>query len=65
MATTGSRTRKRDIIKARAKEPSTWAGLSILAGLFGVQVAPDHIDAVLQTVAGVAAVASVLIPERK
>lgn len=49
----------------RAKEPSTWAGLSVLLGLFGVQVAPEILQGVIQIGAGAAAVGAVLLPEGK
>lgn len=47
----------------RLKEPSTLAGFSMLAVLFGVP--PGTVDVVVQAVAGVAAAAAVLIPESK
>lgn len=49
----------------RFKEPSSWAGLSILAGLFGVNIAPEVLQGVIQIGAGVAAVGAVLLPESK
>lgn len=48
----------------RMKEPSTWAGLSILAGLFGVNIAPEIMQPVIQAVTGIAGVAAVMLPER-
>lgn len=47
----------------RLKEPSTMAGLSMLAVLFGAP--PGTVDVVLQAVAGVAAAAAVLMPDQK
>ncbi len=52
-------------IAERFKEPSTWAGLSVLAGLFGVQVAPEVLQGIIQIGSGAAAVASILLPENK
>ena len=37
----------------RAKEPSTWRGLSLLLGAFGVYTNPDAIQQVGVAVAGV------------
>lgn len=48
------------IIK-RLREPSTMAGLSVLAALAGIP--PGTVDAVGQVVAGLAALAAVLLPE--
>lgn len=50
---------------ARLREPSTYAGLAVLLGLFGVQVAPEAMTAGVQMVSGGAALAAVLIGERK
>lgn len=50
-------------IAQRMKEPSTWAGLSILAGLFGVHLAPEVLAPVIQAVTGIAGVAAVMLPE--
>jgi hypothetical protein len=50
---------------ARLTEPSTWAGLSALAVLFGLPVAPNTIGLVQQAVVGVAGVVAVLLPEKK
>lgn len=47
----------------RLKEPSTMAGLGVLAVLLGVP--PGTVDVVVQAVAGVAAAAAVLVPEAK
>ena len=49
-------------ILQRFKEPSTWAGLSALAVLFGVP--PGTADLAVQAVAGVAALLSVVLPEK-
>ena len=47
----------------RLREPSTWAGLSVLGVLFG---APEGaMDAVGQIVGGVAALGAIVLAERK
>lgn len=51
------------LILNRIKEPSTWAGLSVLATLFGAP--PGSVDLVHQIVAGVAGLVAVLAPEAK
>lgn len=48
---------------ARLREPSTMAGLSVLAMLFGVP--PGTIEIATQVVIGVAGVAAVVLPESK
>lgn len=45
----------------RIREPSTWAGLSVLLVLFGVPVGVP--EAIAQVLAGVAAGAAILAPE--
>lgn len=45
----------------RLKEPSTLAGLSALALLFGLP--PGTVDAIAQIVGGAAALAAVFLPE--
>lgn len=47
---------------ARLREPSTLAGLGVLAGLFGMP--PDTVSAAAQIVAGLAGVAAVMLPEK-
>jgi hypothetical protein len=47
----------------RLKEPSTWAGLAVLASLFGVNVAQDQFAAVSQAGAAIAGLLAVFIPE--
>lgn len=46
----------------RFREPSTWAGVSVLLTLFGVP--PGVPEALGQIVAGAAAISAVLIAER-
>lgn len=48
---------------ARLREPSTMAGLSALAVLFGVP--PGTIDLVVQVAVGVTGLAAVVLPEMK
>lgn len=50
------------VILQRLREPSTWAGVSVLLTLFGVP--PGVGEAVGQVVAGAAAVAAILMRER-
>jgi hypothetical protein len=47
---------------ARMREPSTMAAVSVLAALIGVP--PGTVDAAAQIVAGVAAVAAAVMPDR-
>lgn len=49
-------------IAARLREPSTFAGLSALALLFGVPIGTA--DAIAQAVAAIAAVVAVVLPEK-
>jgi hypothetical protein len=49
----------------RLKEPSTWAALAALAAVFGVPVPPGVPEALGTVIAAGAAVAGVLLPERK
>jgi hypothetical protein len=47
----------------RIKEPSTWAGLSVLGVLFGLP--PGTMDAVGQVVGGLAAIGAIFLTERQ
>jgi hypothetical protein len=49
------------IIINRLREPSTWAGVSIIAAMFGVP--PGTVDLVGQVVAGAAGLIAILLPE--
>ncbi len=52
----------------RLKEPSTWAGLSVLAAVAGVQVDNESMQAwqgIAYLFAGGAGSAAVMLPERK
>ena len=48
---------------ARLREPSTLAGLGVLAGLAGMP--PETVSLAAQIVAGLAGVAAVMLPERQ
>jgi hypothetical protein len=45
----------------RLKEPSTWAGISIFATMFGVP--PGTFDLIHMVIAGVAGLAAMALPE--
>lgn len=47
----------------RLKEPSTYAGLGILLGLVGVQIAPETWALTVQAVTSVFALLSVILKE--
>lgn len=49
---------------SRAKEPSTYAGLAVILGMFGVQVAPAAWDSVVQIATAIAALIAVLAPDK-
>jgi hypothetical protein len=53
---------KLKLIAERLKEPSTWAGLSVLGVLLGLP--PGTVDLVGQVVGGVAALAAIALGER-
>jgi len=55
----------KQVIANRLREPSTWAGVSMLAAMFGVQLPPGLGEAVATIIAGVSAVAAVVVPERR
>lgn len=48
---------------ARFREPSTYAGLAALLGVFGVPIAPDLMQPVIQAGTGLAAVAAIVLRE--
>lgn len=52
-------------IFARLREPSTWAGIAALVGVFGVKIAPDQMQAVVALGTAVAGAAAVFMPEKK
>lgn len=47
----------------RLREPSTWAGLSVLGVIFGLP--PGTIDLLGQVLGGVAGLAAIVLGERK
>lgn len=47
----------------RIKEPSTWAGISVLAASFGINIAPELWTPTVQALTGIAGVAAVLMRE--
>ena len=48
---------------ARAKEPSSYAGLASLLGLVGINLAPEQSQAIIAVLAAFAAALSVFLPE--
>ena len=48
----------------RLKEPSTWAGIGVILGVFGVKVAPEQLTAVIGVVTAVCAALAVFLPEK-
>ena len=48
----------------RLKEPSTWAGLGVLLGLFGVKVLPEQLTAIVGVVTAICAALAVFLPEK-
>jgi hypothetical protein len=53
------------VIVDRLKEPSTWGGIAVLLSLAGVQIAPEHLEAIGNGFIGLMAVLAVLMPEKK
>lgn len=49
---------------ARLREPSTWAGFGVLAGLFGVNFAPADAQLFVQTGVGFAGLLAVFVGEK-
>jgi hypothetical protein len=54
-----------DIIISRLKEPSTYAGISSLFALFGVQVSDSKMQGISQALAALAGVAAIFLSEAK
>jgi len=48
----------------RARERSTWMGLTALAGLCGLQIAPEQVDAIVQGAIALAAVIAAVTKDR-
>lgn len=42
-----------DILLSKMKEPSTWRGLAIVLGAFGITIAPALVDSITLAVTGV------------
>jgi len=53
-----------DIIISRLKEPSTYAGISSLLALFGVQVSDSKLQSISQALAALAGVAAIFLSEK-
>lgn len=49
---------------SRLREPTTYAGVSVLLGVFGVNVAPEVMQPVVQIITGGAALAAVVLREK-
>jgi hypothetical protein len=52
-------------LAARFKEPSSFAGIATLLGLFGVTVAPAEWQLIVQVATGIAGLIAILVPEQK
>lgn len=50
---------------AAFREPSTWAGIAVLAGIFGVPMVPEQVQAAAQAGTAVAGALAVFLPERE
>ncbi len=48
----------------RLLEPSTMAGISVLLGIFGVQVAPEIMQTGVKAVSGLAGLAAIFMAEK-
>ena len=48
---------------ARAKEPSSYAGLAILLGMAGVSIAPAEWQAIVGVLTAIASLIAVVLPE--
>jgi hypothetical protein len=49
----------------RLSEPSSWAGIAVLLGMFGVHIAPEVLTPVVQAATGVAGALAVVLGEGK
>jgi hypothetical protein len=52
-------------IKARLREPSTWAAFGALLAIFGVPVPPGLPEAIGTVVAAAVAAVGIVMPEKK
>lgn len=50
---------------ARFRQPSTYAGVAALLGVFGVPIAPDIMQPVMQAGTGLAALAAIILREKR
>jgi len=48
---------------ARAKEPSSYAGLATVMGMIGISIAPAEWQAIVGVLTAVASLAAILVPE--
>ena len=48
----------------RLKEPSTYAGLASIVGLFGIHVAPETWTAIIAVLTAVAGLLAIILPEK-
>jgi hypothetical protein len=48
---------------ARAKEPSSYAGLATLLGIAGVSIAPDEWQAIVGVLTAAASLLAIVLPE--
>jgi hypothetical protein len=53
------------IIISRLKEPSTYAGVSSLMALFGIQIPDSKLQSISQALAALAGVAAIFMSEAK
>jgi hypothetical protein len=52
-------------VLSRLKEPSTYAGLSVLLSLAGVNLAPEQATAIVTAATALAGAVAVFVPEKK
>jgi hypothetical protein len=52
-----------DFLLARAKEPSSYAGLATLLGMAGVSIAPAEWQAIVGVLTAVASLLAIVLPE--
>lgn len=52
-----------NFLLARAKEPSSYAGLATLLGLAGISVAPAEWQAIVGVLTAVASLVAIVLPE--
>lgn len=48
----------------RFKEPSSWAGIGVLLGLFGVHIAPEGMTAIVTAITGLCGLAAFFLKEK-